>query len=145
MRRQWWSSRETCSLVLGRLGDLDNHIGLGVGEALLVRKCTGNFAVGWHVIHSFNDGLWNRSASRCQRPVTCAHSRSTTTSRALRYDLDLVGYSILGPHLVGLCARDFAMGGLIIDPLDTRDWNRRSGFIAEGCSSFGGVGEVLVT
>ena len=64
-------------------------------------------------------------ASRSERTVACAHSRSTAAALTIWNNLDLVRHSILGAHVVGGGTRNLAVGRLVIYTLDSGDGNGR--------------------
>lgn len=140
-RRHQGNALRTCRL--GWVRHLDNDIRLGVGKAVLMGKCARDLAVSGLVVYTLDNGLGHRGTTRRQRAVARAHSRGTAAARALGDNFDLVGNGILGAHLVGIGAGDFAMGRLIVHTLNSGDWNRRGGLVTDG-SAFRGIREVLV-
>lgn len=123
-RRHQGNALRTWVAALGRLRRSDNHIRRSIGKTLLVGKCTGNIAVAGLVgIDLLDNRLRHWRPSWRKRPITCANARRTTTSRAFGYNLNLVGYCVLGAHVVCICSWHLAMGRFIVYSLNSRDRN----------------------
>ena len=99
-------------------------------------------------VHLLHDSLGDYGPSWGEWTVASAKSGRTSTASAFWHNLDLVRNCVLSALVVGIRARDFAVGGFVIYPLDTSNGNRGRG-IGPLCFSscgaaFGGIGEMLI-
>jgi hypothetical protein len=143
-RRHQGNALRTWVAGLGRLWCSDNDIRRSIGKTLLVGKCTGNIAVAGLVgIDLLDNRLWHWRSSWRKRPVANANARCTATSCAFGYNFHLVGYCVLGAHVVCVCAWHLAVGRLVVYSLNSRDGNGR-GHLRPSRLAFRGIGEVFV-
>ena len=90
---------------------------------VLVRVASAHAAQNRRCRNLFEDGLWNWLATwRCW-----AHN-SWALCLLLLFDKgNLIWARIFGALLIGLCAGNLAIAGLVVDPLDAGDRDRRDG------------------